>query len=616
MYEGTRVKLIVRNGRTLEGTIFFVDAQQIKLKQVVFHDTPQTPISELVVKSADLKDLQVLPPEKQTLPAAVTSAKPPPTKAWASGPPPAADPSAIPAASASQPSFPPLAANHNAQSHMAPVNHMPSPPVQMHQRNPGSQFPPPPPPSSMLMQQGGLLMSPSVDHRHVHNGHAQPVQTSSPQLSKAAFIDPAIVSMSSLPPIPSGLPVPLQSILLASNVPVPSSPVIHNAPNLERQQEMNPPATPTEKKVKERNGEKEKNGDKSKINYFNMNDVLDSITSTYVPNTRHLDVGEIQIRNPSPVKRPANSVNVKKVSKQDQSTFSEPAEAEEYNEDFDFVGNNAKFNKDKVFSQMLSEHNLSDVPDAENAVVPIESIPKTQFYVDGKVISAVTSDQMKLICHLSAQSTFSQNIIIENAARSICELIWREYITPDMTNPRVVVLVGVGQNGCVGLAVARQLANRNVNVIITRSRAYQLPNESVEQRKYYLECKNAKEAQIGSLPVEKVDLIIDALIGCGLRGTPLAPTSTLIQWANANGGTILSVDVPSGMEATTGAVTDLTVKPHATVALTLPKTGMNEENSGVMYVCDVGLPNGLLSGLGDGLAFPLYGSSYIKRVTC
>lgn len=46
---------------------------------------------------------------------------------------------------------------------------------------------------------------------------------------------------------------------------------------------------------------------------------------------------------------------------------------------------------------------------------------------------------------------------------------------------------------------------------------------------------SGKEAQIGALSVEPVDLIIDALVGTGLRGQITGPTATLIQWANANG---------------------------------------------------------------------------------
>jgi NAD(P)H-hydrate epimerase len=65
---------------------------------------------------------------------------------------------------------------------------------------------------------------------------------------------------------------------------------------------------------------------------------------------------------------------------------------------------------------------------------------------------------------------------------------------------------------------------------------------------------SGKEAHIGSLPVETVDLIIDALIGCGLRGAPVGPTQTLITWANSNGAPVISLEIPTGIQAENGQI--------------------------------------------------------------
>jgi hypothetical protein len=63
---------------------------------------------------------------------------------------------------------------------------------------------------------------------------------------------------------------------------------------------------------------------KKKINYFNMNDVLESITSESSANTNHLSSGEIQVRNPSPSKRQTQIgrfTSPRKGTKVDRSTF-------------------------------------------------------------------------------------------------------------------------------------------------------------------------------------------------------------------------------------------------------------------------------------------------------
>lgn len=81
----------------------------------------------------------------------------------------------------------------------------------------------------------------------------------------------------------------------------------------------------------------------------------------------------------------------------------------------------------------------------------------------------------------------------------------------------MIVLVGVGSNGAVGICAARHLANHNANVFICKSRAYHLSEYVNTQKKIY-QSTYGKEAQLGSLPVEPVELIIDALIGYGLKG--------------------------------------------------------------------------------------------------
>jgi NAD(P)H-hydrate epimerase len=52
------------------------------------------------------------------------------------------------------------------------------------------------------------------------------------------------------------------------------------------------------------------------------------------------------------------------------------------------------------------------------------------------------------------------------------------------------------------------------------------------------------------------DLVIDALIGYSLRGSPRGRAAELIRWANPTGDSVLSLDVPSGLDATTGKASE------------------------------------------------------------
>eukprot|EP01117_Protostelium_nocturnum_P004463 TRINITY_DN1606_c0_g5_i1.p1 TRINITY_DN1606_c0_g5~~TRINITY_DN1606_c0_g5_i1.p1 ORF type:complete len:681 (-),score=275.25 TRINITY_DN1606_c0_g5_i1:33-2075(-) len=678
MYEGTRVKLFVQSGSSLEGTILFVDSHTIKLKDVKFHENPPRSVKELSLKASDLKDLQVL------LPEGTPSVNNPNSTQKSS---PKVNPNQLPPNNnLNQPnnqSLPNNSAQQKPQNFQFPppppsAAHLTSPPQENVQnnaawsgKNDNVLMPKPPTPNVVPMHHphhplppSNLVLTPPIHHHHqgspafhhVPNGPPQHLPHPQPF---PPLVDPAIVSMSGNAPRMQGMGMPLSHIPhpsfngVSQLPPQPLQPINLNdlLPQFNQQQEeslkqaplpqvqsVSSPA-PTQspkksKKPKENSGtdsqnEKKQKGSKKKvennntnnnsnINYFNMNDVLNSITSESVANTKHLEPGEIQIRNPSPSKRAQPStVNSKKISKQDKSTFVQRVDGEEIDEDFDFVGNNAKFDKKEVYTQMLSEVNFSEAPTEESEEVPEDKVPKKNFTLeDGSPVSAVTSSQSKSLFSSACEEGISLSILVENAGRSLCEFAFKKFLEGKSLEERskfkILVLVGVGNTGCVGLAAARHLANRNVNVVISRSRAYQLPDESTNQRKFYQSCNGGKEAQLGSLPVEKVDLIIDALIGVGLRGTPVAPTSTLIQWANANGAPILSVDVPSGVDGTTGDVTSCAIKANYTLALGLPKTGLNEEQAGELWLSDTGVPNGLVSKFVQNQ--PNFGGSFLVKL--
>jgi len=79
------------------------------------------------------------------------------------------------------------------------------------------------------------------------------------------------------------------------------------------------------------------------------------------------------------------------------------------------------------------------------------------------------------------------------------------------------------------------------------------------------------------------------LVGYGLSGTVHPPASALIERMNDHPARVLSLDVPSGRDATTGEPLGATVSPDRTVTLALPKTGLDEV-PGEVFVADIGIP--------------------------
>ena len=111
--------------------------------------------------------------------------------------------------------------------------------------------------------------------------------------------------------------------------------------------------------------------------------------------------------------------------------------------------------------------------------------------------------------------------------------------------------------------------------------------------------------------------MIDAVIGCGLHGEPQPVQRGLILAARAAaeaGVPVLSVDVPSGLDADDGSVPGHAVSPTRTLTLGLPKRGLTRENAGELWVADLGVPPGVYARAGVAFA-PFFGASAAVPLT-
>jgi NAD(P)H-hydrate epimerase len=100
-------------------------------------------------------------------------------------------------------------------------------------------------------------------------------------------------------------------------------------------------------------------------------------------------------------------------------------------------------------------------------------------------------------------------------------------------------------------------------------------------------------AQGRELVDERPDVMIDALLGTGLKGEPREETSQLIERINASGVPVLAVDIPSGVNASTGEVAGPAVKADVTVTMHGQKVGLavapGRFHAGEVAVADIGL---------------------------
>jgi NAD(P)H-hydrate epimerase len=113
--------------------------------------------------------------------------------------------------------------------------------------------------------------------------------------------------------------------------------------------------------------------------------------------------------------------------------------------------------------------------------------------------------------------------------------------------------------------------------------------------------------------VRQAALVIDALIGYSLQGAPRGITKDLIEIANNHSDRTLALDIPSGLDSTSGESPGVAIKPHRTLTLALPKTGLRNV-PGELYVADIGIPPEVYLPLGITLE-PFFGGAYWVRIS-
>jgi hydroxyethylthiazole kinase-like uncharacterized protein yjeF len=98
------------------------------------------------------------------------------------------------------------------------------------------------------------------------------------------------------------------------------------------------------------------------------------------------------------------------------------------------------------------------------------------------------------------------------------------------------------------------------------------------------------------------DVIIDGLLGTGIRLPLRQPAPAIIEAINATGRPIVAIDVPSGVDADTGMGADAAVQAAATLTLVAPKAGLAGAHAGRVFVADIGMPAALFGVDGPAIA--------------
>jgi NAD(P)H-hydrate epimerase len=189
--------------------------------------------------------------------------------------------------------------------------------------------------------------------------------------------------------------------------------------------------------------------------------------------------------------------------------------------------------------------------------------------------------------------------MMENAGRSLAELTQR-LLGGQVEGRSVSVLCGAGNNAGGGMVAARHLQNWGVDVNVKLASKPERLKEIASRQWQILSGMSLPSNTDHGL--EDADLIIDALIGYSLRGSPRQLVAGWIDKANAVDRPILALDAPSGLDVTSGIPGKPCIQAAATLTLAMPKTGLMTPQAktyvGDLYLADIGVPPQLYLKLG------------------
>ncbi len=167
---------------------------------------------------------------------------------------------------------------------------------------------------------------------------------------------------------------------------------------------------------------------------------------------------------------------------------------------------------------------------------------------------------------------------------------------------RVLVLVGPGNNGGDGLVIARRLHESGIGVAVYTWRRSALPEDWARRD---VRERNISELDSASDPngtrlrrlLSEADLIVDALLGIGVARPLDADLCRIVDMVNASERPVLAVDIPTGVNADTGAVMGCAIRATATAVAGVMKPGLlygqGAALTGVLHLVPIGLPDDL-----------------------
>lgn len=186
----------------------------------------------------------------------------------------------------------------------------------------------------------------------------------------------------------------------------------------------------------------------------------------------------------------------------------------------------------------------------------------------------VFAEQMRMMDRQASEEGGIPNLVLmENAGRAARDAMRQTF--GSLKGKRIVLCCGSGNNGGDGFALARYLhldgAKAEIRLVRGRDRLSDISAKHLEiAEKMGVPIHSESHAML----MGEAELVVDALLGTGVKGAATPPISDWIKKINACGRPVIALDTPSGLDCDTGCVPGEAVQADLTVTFGLPKIGL------------------------------------------
>ncbi len=224
----------------------------------------------------------------------------------------------------------------------------------------------------------------------------------------------------------------------------------------------------------------------------------------------------------------------------------------------------------------------------------------------------LTTEQIRAVDRRAMEKYGMHSLVLmENAGLGCVSWLRARFESPpDGKRPRTVILCGAGNNGGDGLVIARHLRAWGWPCeLFVLGSLDKLSTDAQANAKILLADSNnelhwstdKRTSQHLSQEIARAELLIDAMLGTGATGNPRAPLDHWIHLANASSAMRVAVDIPTGVDATTGSRGTPSFLADATLTFVAFKPAMAKVETssafGEITVLPIGIPVALIKEL-------------------